>query len=245
MTISGKLGRKATRSDPRTLRLASYLPKELPPAPDAMNWMRTKTDWGQMANDRLGDCTIAAVAHAIQVWYNATGNALTYDDQTVVGYYERWAGYDPSDPDTDQGAVELDILNRWRKEGFGSEKLIAYADPDPHNAEHVKQAIYRFGLVYIGLALPLTAQGQDVWDYVPKTKKNAPWSWGGHAVVVPRYDEEFLYCITWGQVQKMTWRFWQEYCEESHALLSEVWKDRATSDFNLPNLESDLSAVTS
>ena len=61
--------------------------------------------------------------------------------------------------------------------------------PKYTNIVEIRQSIALFGGVYIGLALPLTAQNQDVWDVVPNGGANAEeGSWGGHCVYVPKYD---------------------------------------------------------
>jgi hypothetical protein len=84
-------------------------------------------DWGMMLNDRLGCCTISAVGHAVQTWTaNALGRELTVPDSSILEYYEKWDGYNPADPATDQGGVEIDVLNDWRQQGFGGVSLDAY-----------------------------------------------------------------------------------------------------------------------
>ena len=73
---------------------------------------------------------------------------------------------------TDNGGNERDVLTNSEKNGHGGVTLDAYADVDPQNFEHVKEAIADLGGVDIGLDLPLTAQSQTVWDAVdegPKT----------------------------------------------------------------------------
>lgn len=239
--VGCRLGKHPAKMDARTLKMAKYLPVSLPPAPLQADWLSGVTDWGMMGNDRLGDCTIAAVAHACQVWTGATGPMWTATDAEVQDYYSKWDGYVPGDPSTDNGGVELDVLNRWRAEGFCGMKLLAYVDPAPGNGEHIRQAIHLFGGVYIGLQLPLSAQSQigDIWTDLG----DMPGGWGGHAVFVPYYDPEGLICITWGKRQRMTWDFWKHYCDESHALLSEVWLDRVPGDFGLVNLNDDLQAL--
>lgn len=196
-----------------------------------------------MANDMLGDCTIAAVAHAVQVWTAATGSPVTAADSVVVNYYSLWDGYVPGDPATDQGGVETDVLDKWRKDpdGFHGYKLLAYADPDPGNRDHIKQSVVLFGGVYIGLNLPISAQSQigSLWEYVG----GRPGTWGGHAVFVAGYDAEGLTCITWGKLQKMTWEFWSRYCDEAHTLLSDIWMNSAPADFHYTNLYNDLQAL--
>lgn len=254
---SVKLGKKAPKVDKRTLKLAKYFTAALPLPPVAVDWTASITDWGMMKNDILGDCTIAAVGHAVQSLTSlGTGIELTLPDSIIEFYYSTWDGWIPADPNTDQGGVEVDVLNNWRKYGFGyrshhqgTNKLIAYADPDPGDITHVKQAINLFGGVYIGLALPATAQGQSEWDLVGdgKTGNSAPGSWGGHAVWCPKYDNNYIYCVTWGSLLRMTWAFWQAYCDEAHALLSQDFIETtglSASGFDLVTLTSDLALVT-
>ena len=191
--------------------LADYLTPSLPPPPPQVDWTKGITGWGMMLNDNLGDCTIAGCAHAVQVWSANTGIESTVDDSIVETYYQNWDGYVPGNASTDNGGIELDVLTDWQKQGFGGHTLMAFADPKPSNLVNIRQSIALFGGVYIGLALPLTAQNQDVWDVVPgggaKAKKG---SWGGHCVFVPKYDEKGFTCITWGQLKTMTVAFLEE-----------------------------------
>jgi hypothetical protein len=83
-------------------------------------------NWGMMMNDTLGDCTIAACGHAVQVW---TQGKITVPDSLVESYYEKWCGYVPGNPNTDNGGVELDILNDWKTQTFGGHVLEGYVDP--------------------------------------------------------------------------------------------------------------------
>lgn len=236
-----KLGKKPPKVDRRTLRLARYLTPALPPPPPSVTNSQGITAWGMMLNDNLGDCTIAGVAHAIQVWTLSKGNEVTVPDSTVQQYYEKWDGYDPNNPASDQGGVELDVLNDWRQQGFSDHPLRAFADPDPQDTLHVKQAIALFGGLYIGLRLPISAQTQNVWD-VDTSPNGQPGSWGGHCVFVPDYDANGLTSITWGAPKKMTWGFWSTYCDEAHALLSPDWQPPA--GFDMAALRADLAAVT-
>jgi hypothetical protein len=242
-----KLGRKAIKTDTRTLALASYLTPSLPPPPPAVDWTKGITSWGMMLNDTLGDCTIAGCAHAVQVWTANLGKEITVPDATVESYYEKWDGYDPSNPDSDGGGVELDVLNDWRKQGFAGNALLAFADPKPANLTEIRQSIALFGGVYIGLSLPLTAQNQDVWDVVGdgQSGDSAPGSWGGHCVFVPKYDASGFTCVTWGQLKTMTVAFWNQYCDEAHTLLAMDWLSvkGSPSGFDQAQLQVDLKAI--
>ena len=216
-----KLGKRAPKLEPgRRLMLAKYT-IELPAPPDSADWTEGITEFGMMLNDNLGDCTIAAVGHAVQIATLAAGAEVSVPDSIVLAAYEAWDGYVDGDPSTDQGGVEVDVLNDWRQNGFAGHLLTAYADPDPGNNTHVKQAIATFGGLYIGLSLPLTAQNQEIWDVVAGITDGSdqPGSYGGHAVFCVGYDANYITFITWGVLMKMTWAFWAQYCDESHCLV--------------------------
>jgi hypothetical protein len=241
-----KLGRKAIKTDTRTLVFGDYLTPALPPPPPAVDWTEGIASWGMMLNDTLGDCTIAGCGHAVQVWTANTGSEATVPDPTIESYYEQWDGYVPGNPNTDNGGIELDVLNDWQKNGFAGHPLLAFADPKPANLVEIRQSIALFGGVYIGLALPLTAQTQDVWDVVPnggaKARKG---SWGGHCVFVPKYDSTGFTCITWGQQKTMTLAFWKKYCDEAHTLLGQNWLTvkGSPAGFDQAQLQADLKAI--
>ena len=241
-----RLGRKAIKTDSRTLRMANYLTPSLPPPPPAKDWTNGITSWGMMLNDKLGDCTIAGAAHAVQVWSVNTGGEITVPDEAVQNYYQQWDGYVPGDDSTDRGGVELDVLNDWQKNGFAGNKLLAFADPKPASLIDIRQSITLFGGVYIGLALPITAQSQDVWDVVKSGGAKAkPGSWGGHCVFVPKYDQHGFTCITWGELKTMTLAFWKKYCDEAHTLLDQQWitAKGSPAGFAQDQLQADLKAI--
>jgi hypothetical protein len=251
-----KLGRKAIKTDSRTLMLGDYLTPSLPPPPPTADWTKGITVWGMMLNgpdpaepkypDGLRDCTIAGCGHAVQVWTANAGSEVTLPVASIEEYYQWWDGYEPGVPSTDNGGAELDVLNKWKRGLFAGHALTAFADPKPTNLTEVQQSIALFGGVYIGVSLPLTAQTQDVWDVAPNGGDDAaPGSWGGHCVFVPKYDERGFTCITWGQLKTMTLAFWNKYCDEAHALLSPDWlaAKGSPSGFDQAQLLADLGAI--
>lgn len=247
-----KLGRRAIKTDSRTLRLSRYLTAGLAAPPPLYDWTRGLTRFGMMLNDSLGDCTIAALGHAIQIWTTNTSAELTLPDATILNGYQQFCGYNPADPTTDQGGFALDVLKDFKSQGLGGQTIIGFMAANPANTRELKQAIYLFGGVYIGLNLPISAQSQAVWDVVPDdgTGNTVPGSWGGHAVFVPAYGgtNKVLTdatCITWGGLQKMTRAFWVKYVDECYAPLSPSWiaATGAPNGFNLAQLEADLSQI--
>jgi hypothetical protein len=202
----------------------------------------------------------AAVGHGDQVvTLNTSEGMKTPADQLILNLYEKACGYVPGDPNTDQGGVILDVLNYVRKHALGHKEgsyhkkfpLLAFAAINPSNLVHVKQSIYIFETVDIGINLPITAQSQvgRVWDVVgdPNNDPNSqPGSWGGHSVIVSAYTPTTVTCITWGQLQVMTWRFWNAYVDEAYALLYNARLDAISGQAPqaAQQLQEDLAAVT-
>ena len=57
------------------------------------------------------------------------------------------------------------------------------------------------------------------------------------------YDARGVTCVTWGALQQMTWSFWEAYCEEAYAILSNDYltgKKKTPQGFGLPQLQVDL-----
>lgn len=241
-----KLGKLSPRHDPRTLHLANYLrPEALPKIPTQKDWSGKVPAWPMYLNDTIGDCTIAGAAHLIQEWTaNASIEAYPTDADVLVAY-SAVSGYDPRTGANDNGAVELDVLNYWRKTGVAGHKIYAYTALEPRNHSHIKAAVYLFGGCYIGLALPLSARNQDIWS-VTRGPDSRPNSWGGHAVPIVAFDEHLLTVVTWGALKKMTWSFADAYMDESYAILSQDFvKDGiAPNAINWASLQQDLKQVT-
>jgi len=250
-----KLGRKAIKKDPRTLKVSTYFTQLIPPAPPSVDWTKGVIDFGVMGNDRLGDCTICGIAHGIQVWTSNASCMVTLPDETVIDYYTKFCGYNPTDPSSDRGGIELDILKQWRNSDFSGHKLDAFTSVDFKTQEEVKTVINLFGGAYIGLSLPMTAQTQlqngQVWDVVSRTfwdvLRGKPGTWGGHCVYVCGYDASGVTCITWGKLQKMTWAFWNKYVDEAYALIGLDWFNtcgHTPLGFDINTLRGDLQKVS-
>lgn len=245
-----RLGKLPPRLDPRTLMFAKYRRKSTR-NPAHIGWHRGVDSWPVLANDQVGDCAIAAMGHHIQGWtHNEGPDMVVLDDQTILAAYSEITGYNPARPETDQGTVMLDALRYWRKSGIGGRKIEGFTKVG--GSSEVREAIWVFGGAYVGLSLPLTARDQlsdgQPWSVANTgpTGQGRPGSWGGHAVAILGYDRHRLTCVTWGAIQKMTWGFFETYCDEAYAVLSpnEWARDGLSpSGFNLDALRSDLSKL--
>jgi hypothetical protein len=242
-----KLGKLPVRIDTRTLRLARYVDTTQLPAPPAqLDLTQHVTDWPMYRNDTIGDCTVAAAGHMIEAWTaGAVGTAVELDDASVLDAFDHVKITDPATGE--EGAVELDVLGYWRKTGIGGHRIGAFAGVSLHDERLVRTGAYLFGGLYLGLALPLSAQQQDTWDWTGSLAGPAkPGSWGGHAVDVVAYDDRALTIVTWGSLKRMTWSFWERYVDEAYALISPDFLrgDTAPNGFDLQTLQSDLALVT-
>jgi hypothetical protein len=246
-TAAQKLGKLPVRTDVRTLLLPRYVDRgRLPTPPDTFDETSGVGSWPMYANDRIGDCTTAAAGHMIEAWTAAgQGQAIEVPESAVLDAFDHVKLTDPATGE--EGAIELDVLRYWRKNGVGGHRIGAFARVAVFDQQLAQTAAWLFGGLYIGLQLPLTAQAQPVWDWTGSlTGPARPGSWGGHAVDVVRYDKNGLTVVTWGRLQDMTWRFWDRYCDEAYCILSDDFlkKGNAPNGFDLATLEADLALVT-
>lgn len=245
-----RLGRNARKDDSRTLKLARYLdlPAILPEIPAAADYTVGVPSWPMYGNDRLGDCTCAAVGHMIQAWSQAAGGLKTFDDVDIEALYI------PGTGTADDGRSEIGVLNYWRTTGVGpasyADRIVAYAAIDQANVDEVRAALYLFGGLYAGIALPLTAQGQPVWDVVADAPdgRGDPYSWGGHAVPYLAYTPDGSFdVVTWGAVLRLTAAFHAAYTDELYAIVSPDFlgaSGTTPQGFDLERLEADLAEIT-
>ena len=243
-----KLGRtRGAAPDPRIRPLARYGVADIL-APPAIDWYSRIPAWPMLANDTVGDCTVAAIGHVIQQWTTYTdAQAVVMDDAHVLAAYGAIAGYRPGDPASDRGAACSAALRYWIVAGMatpagGPDTLTGAATLDPRDLEAVRGAIATFGALYAGLALPLSAQNEDIW----RATTGAPGSWGGHCVPLVGYDATGPVCVTWGGLKRMTWAWWGVYAEEAYALLSPDWIDaqgRDPAGLDWARLAGDMAAL--
>lgn len=248
-----KLGRKAIRHDPRTLRMATYL-KTLPPLPDALP-IPALAHLGMAENDVLGDCTAAEKTHDIQVWTARNGNEIVIPDVNTVKFYSLTTGYVLGDASTDQGGDMTTVLNGFRNTGLEDaasvfHKIGAFLEMERQNHDHVKASILLYGATSIAVDLPVSAQNQGVWTVALGGDQGDPTagSWGGHDVCIVAYNATGPICITWGTFKQMTWDWFDAYCSQAFAMISEQdWINATTgtapSGFDVAALQSDLAQV--
>jgi hypothetical protein len=242
-----RFGKHPCKHDYRTLRLRNYLKSELAAPPDSvdtlarvyekLNTSDPTTLFPMDGNDQYGDCTIAALAHAITAYRGLIGKKKIPTSQSVLKTYWHLTG------GVDSGLVELDVLNYWRKTSVSGDKILAFVSIDKSNHTAIKQAIELFGGVYLGFQVPQDClqQFHDRVPWTPGTLTN-----DGHAVFAVGYDANELTVLTWGNTQKATWAWWDECVDEAYAILPQEAKaSDFAPGFDFAQLQADLQEVAS
>jgi hypothetical protein len=161
-------------------------------------------------------------------------------DDDAIAAYEKMGGYQPGNPDTDQGCEMLDAMNIWRQDGVGGHQIDAFVAVKQAELE---MAIHLFGCVVIGVQLPDSAERQfdadQPWDVVNGAK-----NLGGHCVLLTRYDPKYFYGVTWGKNQPITRDFLHVYVDEAYVPFSiGDWGKNSPVAVDISSLQSDLQAL--
>lgn len=251
-----KMGR--VRPTPyRKLHFASYAGPSLPDPPDHVHRGAKALACLQnvYGNDTLSDCTAAGAGHGMGIWRGNAGN----DDPAptlaeVIQFYSETTGYVPGDETTDNGGNEVDVLNKWQRDGFliggVRSKIAGWCNVDATNPRQVRQALWIAEFLYFGVELPrawvspMPSSSGFVWDVA-----GDPVPDNGHCFIAGSYDKEVI-IDTWGMFGKMPDPAIAKYASgqsgELHACFSIDSINRATqktdSGFNFETLLADSSA---
>jgi hypothetical protein len=240
-----RFGKHPPKKDYRTLRLKDYLTSALPAPPPSVDVLSQvfkklgisdpKKLFPMDGNDSLGDCTIAALAHAITTYRGLIGTNKIMTQQEVIKLYYHLTG------GVDSGLNELDVLNYWRKNAVSGDKIFSFASVDHKNHTNVQQAIQLFGGVYLGFQVQKNCEQEF--------SAGKPWTPGpltndGHAVYAVAYDSAGVTVLTWGNIQKATWGWWDECVDEAYAILPPEAKEKDfAKGFDFAQLQADLADV--
>lgn len=249
-----KLGKHGPKIHPQTLQFKKYL-LSVPTPPAAISWQSAVKQWPIYLNDQLGDCVFASGGHIIENW---TANATTEfspSDDDVLKAYEAVGGYQPGKPYTDNGAAITDFLAYWRTTGLAGHKIDGWAQVDQASVTEIKQAIFLFGAVDLGVVIHQSDMNQfnagQKWDNHKRTWLDYLFNYsdpvlGGHSIPAFGYDSNYIYTVTWGKVQAATWHWFLARCDESYGAVSMDFIKQngiAPNKFNLAQLEQDLAAL--
>lgn len=254
-----RLGHLREQPDPRNLQLHHYLldTSILPRNPDYRTsrlggFGDSVGSWGMMGNDTLGDCTIAALGHAVQTWSKInTGTVHTPSDADVKTLY--WETGDPpaatgsAHGPTDTGRAGSDVMKYITANGlFGDD--VNYYFEIINSRKVFEYAIKVFGGFYLGLLLPLSAQAQDdneeTWTVLGSgSRSSKPGGWGAHAVWCYDYSPYYLWCVSWGAIRVMSWSFVRKYFMAPSFVVATDWFPPDNSLFDHIQAALDLTII--
>lgn len=210
----------------------------------------TGASFGMLGNDAYGDCVFAGDGHIVeQQTFFGQGTETTVSTAQALAGYSAVTGFSAGPPvKNDNGAQVADGLKYLQKTGMAGVTIAAYGQVSVNSIAKVQLAVAEFGAVSIGMNFPNVAMEQfnngDPWDVVA----NDGGIEGGHCVIVVGYDATYLYVVTWGAIQKMTYAFWNKYVQEAWPVISKAWVSAATSltpdGVNLAVLGAEYTAVT-
>lgn len=247
-----RFGRTPARYSPRAVLGAQLTSKHLAALGAApattFNWTIAVGDnWQMFGNDRYGDCVEADTAHHLMVRTANAGAMVTPTTADVLQLYADVTGFDPTTDAHDFGTNESDMCDYLGRIGFLGHKSDTNARIDYTNHEFVKWACQLFGACRIGLQLPQYAMDQvqagKAWEYsifYPHTPI------GGHDVPIIYADPNWLYSVSWGKIQPMSWRFFDTFCDEAHGEVFEDWIRQtgfAPNGLDLSALIADLQTL--
>jgi hypothetical protein len=205
--------------------------------------------WGMMLNDQLGCCVASDSGHELMLRTANAGSIVIPSDSDVLALYEAVGGYVPGQPDTDQGCDEGTMCDYLVSTGLCGHKDAATVPIDPTNLDHLRWSVQLFGACRLGIIvddrmLDEFNSGQAWTQPADPNDPNA----GGHDVPIVRYDKQYAYVVTWGQLQAVAWGLVANaaFLDEAHASVDADFVQTGgtgVSGFDLPTLLADLQAL--
>jgi hypothetical protein len=207
---SYKLGKKpATALKKKAIRFGDVFDlKKLPQPPQEFGFYGSVRTWDMLGNDEFGDCVWASKAHCHSLWSKMGGHReAKFTTENVLADYAAQTGFDPRDPNTDQGTDMKEAAEYHRKIGVVDKsgkrrRVTAYVNNTPGNLDQLAVSAYIFGAVEIGVLVSK--------ENMKETDAGKPWTksgnpMGGHCVpIVGRDGDGNFICITWGMKQLIT-----------------------------------------
>jgi hypothetical protein len=244
-----KLGKTAARPEAMKFKLAQYIDRSiLPTPPKAFGHEGLVPSWGVLANDKFGCCVWAGAAHETMMFCREAGTMTAFSDDAVLSDYSAVTGFDPKDPDTDNGSDMKAAASYRRKTGIVDaagkrHQIAAYLSINAGDLHEHLVALYLFGAVGVGIRFPSTAMDQfdrgKPWDVVRRSGVE-----GGHYIPLVAMRDNPV-CVTWGKLQQMTPTFFKKYNDESVAYVSHerLTNGRTLEGFDADQLAADLAAL--
>lgn len=244
-----KLGLKPVEAQPRVM-LRDYTTSDLPTV-ESLTFPVGHADAIQpkmFMNDTLGDCAIAGSIEEVRLANALRGVTVNFTDQTAVQNYSEITGYNPGDPNTDQGADVHELYDFRKATGIvdadgNYHKIVAYAGLTPGDFDELLVALSLFDMVGIGIEVPDYCQTQfeagQPWHIVQGYHQIE----GGHYIpIVGATDKDTAQLFTWGALGGITRLFYEKYNTVAAVALTEelFTADKSPEGIDMAKLAADL-----
>jgi len=249
-----QLGKNAPRHLESTIALTDHLDMVTGwPIVAAQGWEYAPVPitLDMLGNDTVGDCVIAAAMHYAQVETANTGNPLTPTKDLALQTYSAITGYDPNDPNTDQGTdFESQLFPYWQSKGIplldskGNTVLHTiegFAALDLTSIAQQRWANKTFGGVLMGFQCPSAIVG-NLTNWNDPSGPTA----GGHGVNIVGQGSMGWNLDSWGARIPGTWNFSRTLADEMYCVVTKLWLDAqgvTPSGCNLNGLLAAMNAV--
>ena len=217
--------------------LSYYAAGPLPKAPAKFD-VPDVGDWGMCANDHYGCCGVAGLQHLYMADAAQIHRTEVFpDDEQLVSYYLDYT------QGQDSGVVLADFLAHVRRNGYYGHSVSAYAPVAVHDVPTLQFAIWAYDAAYCGIAVTEQMQ-QDFQERRPWTLESLESPvLGGHCIPIIGYDSNFLYAVTWGQIQPIAYSAWHYMAEEAWAVLAGELDHGDGHGVSLRALQADLDRL--
>jgi hypothetical protein len=191
-------------------------------------------------NDTNGDCGVAGFNHDLMAAASVADLSETWPSNTdIVTYYYTYTG------GQDTGVVLSDFLAYVKKNSFLGHTLSAYAPVKVHDIPTLHFAVWAYDAAYTGIRVTsgmmnANQQGKP-WDLDDMMSETV----GGHCIPIVGYDSNYLYAVTWGGVQAISYPAWHFMSDEAWALVTGEFAAKGGDGrgVNLAALEADLNKL--
>lgn len=249
-----KFGKKAPRRLMSTPAFGDFLDKATTwPVVAAQGWEYAVPPGGfdMLGNDQYGDCAEAGAMHLIQAQTANTDAPLHGTLQQTLDLYSAVTGFNPSDPNTDQGTDLLSLLQYWKTTGItvtdangnlAVHKILGWASLDLTSIAQIRYANFIFGGTYLGINCPQSAEDDTSnWTY----QVGSPIV-GGHCIPGLGQGADGGHIVSWGMSIPFTWEFALQYMDEGYIIVSPDWvaaNGKSPSGLDLNGLLSAMNAL--
>jgi hypothetical protein len=177
-----------------------------------------------LGNDGYGDCVEAAAMHCIMQFSCYAGSPIAATEQETLALYSAITGFDPKDPNTDQGTYVLGhggLIEFWAKHGIAiggtNNKVTGFLQITHKEPKLWRQGIWIFGGLLLGFMVPESLMAADTVPYV--WEEFAGPMAGGHEIWINGYETTpsgtTYDLISWGQRYRATEQFLLNLMDEA------------------------------